>query len=74
MEIISFKFEDSSFEIHVRYSASGFKQDDRDIISHVRELSISILKAATGLRYFLKGNTYIKHEEDNSVYCSFDLD
>ncbi|UTL74870.1 hypothetical protein [Bacillus halotolerans] len=73
MEIISFKYENSSFEIHVRFSASGFKQDDRDIISHVRKLSISILKA-TGLRYFLKGNTYIKHEEDNSVYCSFEHD
>ncbi|WP_445429419.1 hypothetical protein [Bacillus atrophaeus] len=74
MEVISFKFENSSFEIHVRFSKDGFKQDDRDIKSHVRELSKSILKAATGLRYYLKGTTYIKHEEDNSVYCSFDLD
>ncbi|KXZ18971.1 hypothetical protein AXI59_15670 [Bacillus nakamurai] len=75
MEILNFKYEGSYFEIHIMFSTvAEFNQVDRDIQAHVREISKSILKAATGFNYFLNGATYIKNEEDNSVFCSFILD
>ncbi|MCP6682848.1 hypothetical protein [Bacillus nakamurai] len=74
MEILNFKYEGSYFEIHIMFSTvAEFNQVDRDIQAHVREISKSILKAATGFN-FLNGATYIKNEEDNSVFCSFILD
>ncbi|MBY8913749.1 hypothetical protein KY305_13475 [Bacillus sp. YC2] len=70
MKILTFKFDNSLFELHAAFKVNLDLQTDYDIQKDMLMMSKAILKTA-GYTNFLIQDTYIRDEDSNSVYCHY---
>ncbi|WGE37081.1 hypothetical protein [Bacillus stercoris] len=70
MKILSFKFDNSFFELHAAFTTNLDLLTNYDIQMDMLLMSKAILKTA-GFTNFLIQNTYFIDEDSNSVYCSY---
>lgn len=71
MKILNFKFDNSFFELHAAFTTNLDLLTDYDIQMDMLMMSKAILKTAGYKISFLNQDTYIRDEDNNSVYCSY---
>ncbi|MDU0074782.1 MULTISPECIES: hypothetical protein [Bacillus] len=71
MKILNFKFDNSFFELHAAFTTNLDLLTDYDIQMDMLMMSKAILKTAGYKISFLIQDTYIRDEDNNSVYCSY---